>query len=135
MGPGTVSLASHLEPAAIHLDHRKGRSRAHSWGERLGLETAEMIITISLELLADLVGNPADLALADGHLGQFCPCLSRLPERGFPGSATDDLAEYRRAVVMGCEAQARTVREKNPGGKPCSGTWVQRSGPRRPRSR
>ena len=65
MGPGTVSLTSNLEPAAIHLDHRKGRSRAHSWGERLGLETAEMIITISLELLADLVGNPADLPLAD----------------------------------------------------------------------
>jgi hypothetical protein len=44
-------------------------------------------------------GHTADRPNPDGHLGQVCHRLGRLPEGGLPGTATDDRAEHRRTRV------------------------------------
>ena len=57
MGPGPLPLAPDLEPAAVDLDHRQGRSRLDSRLQRAGLESAHLIIPVGLQLLADLAGR------------------------------------------------------------------------------
>ena len=69
MGPGPFTLAPDLKPSAVDLNDRQGGSRADSWLKRIRLVTLHLSIPVELELLADLVGDPAELAVADGHLG------------------------------------------------------------------
>ena len=69
MGPGPFTPAPDLKPAAVNLNDRQGGSRADSWLKRMGLVTLHLSIPVELELLADLVGDPAELAVAEGHLG------------------------------------------------------------------
>ncbi len=126
MGPGALALAPDLEPAAVDLDHRQRRSGRDPRLQRVGLELDHVMIPAGLQLLADLLGDAAELPAADGHLGQVGHRLGRLAERGLSSGTADDLAQDRGAVVMGRQPQARPLREKNPGGKPGSGTWARR---------
>ena len=126
MSPGALALAPDLEPAAVDLDHRQRRSGRDPRLQGAGLEPAHLLIPGGLQLLADLLGDAAELPAADGHLGQVGDRLGRLAERGLAGGTADELAKDRGAVVMGREAQSRPLRGKNPGGKPGSGTRARR---------
>jgi len=100
-----------------------------------GVEPVHWLVAVGPQRLAELAGDVAELPAAEGHLGQLGHRLGRLAEGGLAGGGADDLAEHRGAVVMRRQPQARPLREKNPGGKPGSGTWARRRRPRRPRSR
>ena len=126
MGPGALALASDPESAAIDLDHRQRRSGRDPRLQCTGPELAHVLISGGLQLLADLLGDAAQLPLADRHLGQVGHRLGPLAEGGLAGGTADDLAQDRGAVVMGRQPQTRPLREKNPGGKPGSDTGVRR---------
>ena len=124
MGPGTLSPASDLQPPAIHLNHGQRRMRLDARPECVGLESFHLLIALSLQLLADFLGQAAGLPRTDRQFGQILQDLARGLKGGLAGTGSDDLAQDGRAVVMRGEAQTDALREKNPGGKPGSGTWV-----------
>ena len=134
MGPGPLPLAPDLEPAAVDLDDRQGRSCLDARLEGPGPESVHPLIAIGLQLLAGLVGDAVELSAADGHLGQVGHRLGRLAEGGLAGGTVEDLADHRGAVIMGRQPQGRTEGGKNPGGRPGNDTWARDRGPVRPRS-
>jgi hypothetical protein len=114
MGPGNLPLAADAKPSPIDLDHRQCRPGLNPRRELLGPGLARPVIPPGLQLLADLPGDAADLAAADGQLGQVFEGLGSLLEGGLPGGGADDLAKDRGAVAMWCEPQARALRGKIP---------------------
>ena len=70
MSPGTVPFTADLKPATIDPDHRQRRPRFHLWLELTSSELCHLLIALGLQLLTNLMGDPAGLAAADGHLGE-----------------------------------------------------------------
>ena len=101
MGSWPLARAADLEPAAIDLDDRQGWPCRDGRLERAGLEAVHLLIPLGPQLLAEFAGDAVELLAADVHLGQFGDGLGCLAEGGLAGGGTDDLADYRGAVVMG----------------------------------
>lgn len=92
----------------------------------MGLKLFHLLIPLGLQLLTHLVGNATGLPRADGQFGQILQGLDCPLKGGLARTGPDNLADDGGAIVMRGEPQTRALREKNPGGKPGSGTWVRR---------
>jgi hypothetical protein len=93
MGPRTISLTADLKPSAIDPDQRQRRPCFHLWLEPMSLEVYHLLIAISLQLLTNLMGDPAGLSTADVHLGEFLQGVSRFLKRRLAGTGAKDLAK------------------------------------------
>ena len=100
MSSGTISLISNLEPAPVYTNHRQRRPCFNFGLELVGQELLHLVIPLSLEMLAKLGCDAADMPTADGHFSQICQGLSGLIERRLPGTRADDLFENRGAIAL-----------------------------------
>ena len=83
-------------------------------------------IALPGHLGADLLGDPAQLAVADLNFRQLFERFGRHLERGVNTAGKHNLFEDRRAKVMAVNPECGTEREKNPDGRSGSDTSARR---------
>lgn len=83
-------------------------------------------ITLRRQFGADFLRQPIDVPAADRDLTDNAQNLRGDPVRLYLSRCLDDLVQHRRTVAVRPQFQQRTLREKNPGGKPGNGPSVRR---------
>jgi len=112
--------------SAIDFDHDQTGNAGYRDGQGLLLMSRSLEIALSGHLGADLLGDPAQLAVADLNVRQLFERFGRHLERRVRTAGEHDLLEDRRAEVMAVNPECGTEREKNPDGRSGSDTSARR---------
>ena len=129
MHPRPGPAPPRAQTAAVHFDHR----------HRRGCRRRQVAAAVALGLLVPTLGQVGPHLLSQTlHVPAGQPHVSAdlqgdgdLLERGQAAGERDDAFQQGRGVAMAVQAQGRTQRGKNPGGRPGSGRRVRGSSPRR----